>query len=183
MVNSAPIGSLGQARDRAQLVDAWAAFLDALGPWDWFATLTFRDDTHPEAAAKRFAVWVCKLNCELYGNRWWKRRRGVRWARALERQRRGVVHFHALLGANRLAELRRLWWMDRWEELAGYARIERPRSHVAVRRYCGKYVVKAGAGEIDLGGPLPTPSDVPELWPAGAPIVAQRGPWAHAGVS
>ena len=42
--------------------------------------------------------------------------------------------------------------MDRWNELAGFARIEPIESAAAVSRYVSKYVVKRG--EIDMGGPL-----------------------------
>ena len=133
------------------LVDAWVNFLNRW-QWDWFCTLTFRDLVHPEAAAKRFLVFTAKINRNLYGSRWWKHGKGVSWARALERQRREAPHFHALLGGAGLSELRRLSWMDTWQDLAGFARIEQPRSLEAVQRYCTKYVVKGG--EIDLGGPL-----------------------------
>jgi hypothetical protein len=54
-----------------------------------------------------------------------------------------------------VGDLRRLYWMDRWHELAGYARIEPIESTAAVSRYVSKYVVKGG--EIDLGGPLVPP--------------------------
>ena len=43
-------------------------------------------------------------------------------------------------------------WMDRWNELAGFARIEPIESPATVSRYVSKYVVKGG--EIDMGGPL-----------------------------
>jgi len=148
------------------LTQAWQ---DLLGRWrwDWFATLTFRGDAvHPEAADKRFRTWISKINRSLYGPRWSKQGTGVRWVRALELQRRGVIHFHALLGGDGLSDLRRLSWMDAWDELAGWARIEPPRSSEAVRAYCAKYVVKGG--EIDLGGPLQD-TGVLELWPDGTP--------------
>ena len=149
---------------RDELTEAWSSFLDRW-PWDWFATLTFRGDAvHPETAEKRFRVWISKINRTLYGPRWAKHGKGVRWVRALERQRRGVVHFHALIGGDRLVELRRLTWMDKWDELAGFARIEPPRSSEAVRRYCAKYVIKGG--EIDMGGPLRV-SSLLDLWPSG----------------
>jgi hypothetical protein len=55
-------------------------------------------------------------------------------------------------------DLRRLTWMDRWHELAGYARIEPMDAADAVVQYVSKYVVKGG--EIDMGGPL-----VPAVFP------------------
>jgi hypothetical protein len=136
------------------LSEAWADFLGRW-PWDWFGTHTFRVETHPEAADKVFRVFVSKINRRLYGVRWNKHKRGIRWVRALELQRRGVIHFHTLMGGAGLSELRRLEWMDLWNELAGYARITQPENSDAVRRYCAKYVIKGG--EIDMGGPLQRP--------------------------
>lgn len=167
-------------------MDAWAAFLERQ-PWDWFCTLTFRGDAvHPEAADKRFRMWLSKVNRELYGPRWWKHGQGVRWVRALEMQRRGVLHYHALIGGAGVDELRRLVWMDEWNRLAGFARIEPPRDGEAVRRYCAKYVAKGG--EIDLGGPLArvaanAPGWVPGRWfgvpePLGGPLRATQEPQA-----
>jgi hypothetical protein len=133
------------------LQEAWTEFLSRW-QWDWFCTLTFRDQVHPEAADKRFRVFVSQINRQLFGVRWAKHQKGVRWVRAMEKQRRDVIHYHALLGGGGLSDLRRLSWMDRWNELAGYARIEQPRDGNAVRSYCAKYVIKGG--EIDIGGPL-----------------------------
>ena len=96
-------------------------------------------------------VWNCRINRSLYGNRWYKHGKGVRWVRALETQRRGVIHYHALLGGFAVKELHRLSWMREWEELAGFARIERPNNARAVSGYCAKYVAKGG--EVDIGGP------------------------------
>lgn len=137
-----------------RLRDAWAELL-CRWPWDWFATLTFRGDPHPEQADKVFRVWVSKLNRRLYGVRWSKYGKGLRWIRATELQRRGVIHYHALLGGDRLAQERRLDWMDEWDRLAGHARIEVPESAGAVVSYCSKYVVKGG--EIDMSSTLGSP--------------------------
>lgn len=148
------------------LGEAWSGFLGRW-PWDLFATLTFRGDAvHPESADKRYRVWISKINRSLYGTRWFKHGKGIRWVRALEHQRRGIVHFHALLGGERVKELRRLTLMDEWFDLAGIARIETPRNSEAVRAYCAKYVVKGG--EIDFGGP-PSPPTVLDLWPGSLP--------------
>lgn len=146
------------------LVESWVSFLSQ---WQWrlFCTFTFRspavegvkspacDYVHPEAAHKKFTFWISAANRELWGGRFYKHpERGLKWARATELQRRGVLHFHALVGGLRVDELRRLSLMDLWNDIAGYARIEAPDSDLAVRRYCAKYVMKAG--EVDLGGPL-----------------------------
>jgi hypothetical protein len=111
-----------------------------------------RESVHPESVEKRLRLFISMVNRELYGPRWHKKGLGVQWVRPLEYQRRGVIHYHALAAG--VQELRRLTWMDIWQELAGYARIEPIRDRAAVPRYVSKYVVKGG--ELDLGGPLLT---------------------------
>ncbi len=140
-----------------RLRDAWGTFLGRWA-WDWFVTLTFKEAPHPEQADKLFRVFVSKLNRKLYGVRWAKHRKGVRWARATEFQRRGAIHFHALMGGDGLATERRLFWMDVWHGLggaAGFARIEVPESQGAVLGYCSKYVAKGGS--IDLSPTMGRP--------------------------
>ena len=48
--------------------------------------------------------------------------------------------------------VRRLTFMDEWNEIAGFAKIEAILDKWAVRRYVTKYVLKDG--EIELGGAL-----------------------------
>ncbi|MBA4071445.1 MAG: hypothetical protein C0497_06350 [Gemmatimonas sp.] len=150
------------------LLDAWRAFL-ARYPWSWFGTFTFAQEVHPEAADKRYRVWASKLSRSLYGARWYKRQSGVYWIRALELQRRGVIHYHALVGAARLARAddrlacadRRVWEAE-WLDIGrGFARLETPRSIGSVSGYCAKYVAKGG--EIDLGGAFPDLTSLPLL--------------------
>ena len=129
-----------------RLRDAWADFLSPIS-FQWFATLTFETNVHPEAALKRYRRFTNNLNRTLYGRRWMKKpQRGIHWIVAVERQRRGVVHLHALMGdvnnLNRIA--RRLNWMDHWYNMAGFARIEAIKSDDAALRYVTKYVVKDG---------------------------------------
>jgi len=133
-----------------EIRDAWCQFLGQW-QWEWFATLTFRDIVHPEAADKSFRYFTSKLNRQLYGPRWFKKAHGgIPWVRALEYQRRGVIHFHALFAD--VEGVRRLSWMDEWNEIAGFARIEAINDKWAVRRYITKYVLKDG--NIELGGAL-----------------------------
>jgi hypothetical protein len=112
-------------------------------PWDWYATMTFAEPVHPEQAARRWQRWVRDLE-EQQEHR-------VRWARALEYQKRGVIHDHALVWFGGADEARRLTGMDRWEVIGqGYARIVTYDPHLGATHYLGKYVAKGG--EIDLGG-------------------------------
>jgi len=133
-----------------EIRDAWCEFL---GRWDWqwFCTLTFRDIVHPEAADKSFRYFTSKINRQLYGPRWFKKAHGgIPWVRALEYQRRGVIHFHALFAD--VEGVRRLSCMDMWNDIAGFGRIEAINDKWAVRRYVTKYCLKEG--EIELGGAL-----------------------------
>lgn len=139
-----------------QVVQGWEALLDRYR-WEWFATYTFKDARHPESADKLFRVWMSKLQRSVAGNRWYRKPEDtVRWARGLEWQKRGVLHYHALLfhrrGLNRVA--RRLHWMDEWERLSGaFARILPCDSSAAVRAYIAKYCGKGG--EVDVSPDLP----------------------------
>lgn len=124
--------------EAGRLRNAWGTFLDRWS-WDWFVTLTFKEPPHPEQADKLFRVLVSKINRKLYGVRWAKHRKGVRWVRATELHRRGAIHFHVLMGGDGLSTERRLFWMDVWHGLGGavgFARIEVPESQGAVLGYC-----------------------------------------------
>ena len=141
-----------------ELAAVWADFL-AKFDMQWFCTFTFREPVHPEAADKKFRVWISRLNRELYGRRWYRDSfKQVFWIRALEYQKRSVLHYHALCGDSKdLNEhARRLSFMDEWYQLAGIARIDAiapgAESHAAVRAYCSKYVAKGG--EVDLSPSL-----------------------------
>ncbi len=132
------------------LRDEWVTFLSDY-EFQWFATLTFETKVHPEAALKRWRFFTNQLNRSLYGRRWQKKEHGgIHWILGIEYQKRGVIHFHALMGAendlNTLA--RRLTWMDYWNELAGFARIEAIRSNESALRYVTKYVIKDGEIEF-----------------------------------
>jgi hypothetical protein len=133
-----------------RVVDAWAQFIEMLGPWDWFCNLTFRESVHPEQADKRYRRWLRAINRERYGRRCDTRGQGVWWVRALEKQKRDVIHFHALLGGVGTS-LRRLFHMDEWDRENGYARIYAYDPLRGERYYCAKYVAKEGTGgEIDV---------------------------------
>jgi len=160
-VNALDIG-LSPAR---QLHKGWISFVSRY-EWQWFCTMTFRDSVHPESADKRFRMFVSKLNRKLFGPRWSsKKHTTVYWARGLEYQKRGVLHFHALLACagkdlNHIA-IRRDWEAV-WQDLSGYARIEKVRSQKDASRYVTKYVTKGG--QIDLSpnlleGGMPAQAD------------------------
>jgi hypothetical protein len=130
--------------------------------WQWFATLTFKEAIHPEAAGKKFKLWT-KLLDESHGV---KPRKPLdhpsrcHWARGLEWQKREVLHFHALLGnvptdLNTRAHRRVV--EESWLSLdaCGFARVELVESGAGAVQYVTKYCAKGG--EIDLSPNLPLP--------------------------
>jgi hypothetical protein len=137
-----------------------AAWVELLGryDWAWFATFTFRDEVHPEAASKRFRVWASQLAGSYLGRNWRrKRERAPQWVRGLEWQRRHVLHYHALvtnLPREYVDELHRSLWARMWFELGntGFARIDPCNCRDEVYEYLSKYVTKGG--EIDFSPTL-----------------------------
>lgn len=131
--------------------------------WQLFFTGTYDLDRqrcsprgpHPEAALKHYLSWVRGANEVLHGRRHDRRGiPGLQWCMALELQRRGVVHCHAVVAdpttdlspysmASARADLRELWYRDH-----GIARLEVAESREAVSSYVCKYVVKDGEFEI-----------------------------------
>jgi hypothetical protein len=145
---------------KQELKDGWVELLGRW-PWEWFCTLTFVEPrVHPERADKCFRVWLAKVNQDRFGKHWRRRGKGVLWARGVEYQRRGSVHFHVLLA--HVGNVRRLVMMDEWAELAGWARIRPVEHQDRVAKYVAKYVAKGG--EIDLGGPGLGDEPKPELF-------------------
>jgi hypothetical protein len=145
--------SIPLAIDSASQVGAWRDFISRF-PMQWFCTFTFTDSVHPERAGKLFRLFVRRLNRYLYGSHYERKgKQGIFWVLAWEYQKRGVLHFHALMGdvEDLNGRARRLDWMDRWHAFgppAGFARIEEIENQSAVQSYVTKYVVKGG--QIDL---------------------------------
>lgn len=120
------------------LAEAWRSFLSRW-PWELFGTLTFREHVGEEHAEATWAAWIAWLEEHVGGP--------IAWVRADEFTKAGRLHFHALIGGELVRLVRRLSAMDAWSELelAGFARLEVPRSESAVAAYCSKYVTKGGA--------------------------------------
>jgi hypothetical protein len=84
-------------RDRTKstpdrIAPTWAEFLGRI-PWEWFVTLTFDPNRLPSVScdyASREAFWWCGLVGHVY-------RKPIGWVYAVERQRNGRHHAHALL--------------------------------------------------------------------------------------
>lgn len=150
-------------RERGLLEHAWVQFLSKY-EWQWFATFTFKDATHPEAADKRYKFW-CRLLDDSNGykpkSKKTHKRRCV-WVRGLEWQKRDVLHFHALIG-NLPYELTARTRRDAWEQAwllmgsTGFAHIREVAEVVGVAGYVSKYCAKGGDIDVspNLAGSTP----------------------------
>lgn len=150
--------TLNSCRIPVTLNDAWVQFIEKYEPYFWYLTLTFRDYVSQNRVEKQFYRLVRIINETLYGKRYRERGKGVHWVYAIERQKRGVLHIHALIGGD-VWKLRRLTFMDVWEkgytwpggrkfQGNGFARIEKYDSSLGAKHYLSKYVVKGG--ELDV---------------------------------
>lgn len=147
-------------RSSRPLDDGWVAFLKDY-EWQWFATLTFQDAVHPEAASKRFVYWTRLLD-DAYGVAKKKpahHPRRVRWARGLEWQKRDVLHFHAVIGnipTDSDTRAERGYWAKAWQDLGntGFASIWPVESSAGVVQYIAKYCSKGGEVDVSAGLPL-----------------------------
>ena len=122
-----------------QLTEAWGQFLLQFS-WDWFVTLTFRDEVGSFRAHRLFGYFVRDL----------EKAAGIPifWFRADEiGPHGGRFHIHALIG--NVAHLRRMTWVDRWDWLAGFARILAFNPEKGAAYYTAKYVAKQ-SGDWEL---------------------------------
>lgn len=79
---------------------------------------------------------------------------------ALEYHKNGAPHFHALLTKTEAFNVVQVQWLgDCWRELAGFIRLEEPRSVADCAAYASKYLTK----DLDRGTVL--------LWPSGGPLL------------
>jgi hypothetical protein len=118
--------------DRRQLTEAWGEFLSQFS-WDWFVTLTFRDEVKSFRAHRLFGYLMRDLETAAGVPIFWFRSDEIG-------ECGGRFHMHALIG--NVAHLRRLYWMDEWNRRAGYARILPFDCRRGAAYYVAKYVTK-----------------------------------------
>jgi len=158
--------NLAKPSKSQQMHSAWVDLLSEFH-WQWYITHTFRESVHPERADKLWRLWCSKINRELYGPRWFKKNKSVYWVRAIELQKRDVIHFHGLMSG--IDALNQFEWMENWLNLDGIGtgigltgisriyNIDKGESTDAVISYVSKYVSKGG--EIDLSPNMPAYSE------------------------
>lgn len=132
-----------------ELFDAYADFIRSMEPFRWFCTLTFKRDVAPEQAICCYFRWIRLLNFRVVGRRYRERHiPGIRWVAALERQRRGVLHFHALLHHPKMTRISYSDAYRTWEKVCRSTgtqnKIKRYDPSLGGCAYLGKYVMKGG---------------------------------------
>ena len=149
-------GAYADHRLNKKLLEGWAALaeqMDRMFGWQWYTTHTFRDQPHPESANKTFRKWLHMLNRKAFSVKYHKRGQGVVWLRGKEPHKlRETFHYHALIGGfNPMKVGSQFEWMDKWNKLAGFARIFPYERQKGARFYISKYVSKGG--EMDVWYP------------------------------
>lgn len=125
----------------------------SFGGWQWFCTFTFKDTIHAEQASRRYGRFMRDLNFAACGRRFRERGVSLFHVRAMEFQRRGVVHFHSLVGGG-VDSLNRIWWKEKWlyQDVGnGFARIYQFDPCLGATHYLGKYIAKGA--ELDFFTP------------------------------
>lgn len=142
----------GDGLQRFYLVDKWVLFLRGY-EWQLYCHLTFPSCSSEHTAERSFAVWIHDLNRKEFGHRYWKRDGvGLTWARGSERQERGDVHFHAVIGNCRriTPEIA----IARWKKITeGNAKIELFNASKNGIEYIVKHC-KPGYGNIEVSKSL-----------------------------
>ena len=128
---------------------AWEGFInrDTI-PWDWFATLTFKDFKSQYSAQRHFARWTRLINRKQFGSRSKYEDISIPWVAGYEKQSRGAIHIHALIG-NVDQLMRNHWAKVWWENTGGYASIL-PAQIKGATHYLSKYILKDGDIDIEL---------------------------------
>lgn len=114
----------------------------------WFATLTFRKDVSLPRAENLVREYIRRLSVAVGGHPRGKATR-LRYALAREYQQRGVIHYHVIIHGVGLSNLSRRRWEEKWNRMAGYARIGTAHCS-AVGPYLVKYITKGA--DVQVGG-------------------------------
>jgi hypothetical protein len=156
-----------RVRTRRPIEAAWVSLIQR-HDWQWFGTFTFREEVHPESADKLFRLWCARCDESFLGKTWHKQTRRderMQWVRGLEWQKRGVLHYHALLRnipAYRDGYDSRLSFSSLWNELAGFAYVVPVEESGGVAAYISKYCAKGGQVDVcanlrAVASPAPQP--------------------------
>jgi hypothetical protein len=130
---------------------AWGDWLETFEPYGWFVSATFLRQVEEGFADRQYLQWIRKINIALFGRRYSQRGLGITHVKSTEWQKRGVIHFHMLLGWE-VRKLHRKTWEKVWQEQSietnGFMRIYPHDVQSGARYYVTKYVSKGGKVDI-----------------------------------
>jgi hypothetical protein len=129
------------------LVTSWAEYIPRIIRPEHFLTLTARNYVYESILESKYLSLVRATNKELFGNNFDRRGEGISWAMAIEPQRRGVLHVHALWDQSYIPYK---FILDYWQGISGFAKILPVDDATGASAYLAKYVVKGGKVHIYL---------------------------------
>jgi len=140
----------------------WVQMANRYEPWWWYLSLTFKYFVSQEYALRQFGRFIRLMNEKVHGKRYRDNGKGIPYLNAIEYQRRGVLHFHALVGgeSSMLGTRDMKEYQDIWQHGLkksngiykfhpnGFAKIVKYDSKKGAKHYLAKYVSKGG--ELDI---------------------------------
>ena len=143
----APLTELPPITHRYVQASQWAEWLPTLFQPKQFLTMTSRDEVHEDTLLRRHGYLLRKMNKAIFGNNWTRRGEGISYMLGLERQKRGVLHLHAVWDAPFVP-------YDQFHSIcnriSGFALIEPVDAATGVAYYVAKYSAKGGRIEVYL---------------------------------
>lgn len=160
-----------EQRERRKMPQAFGEFITNLTPWDWWVTITFRNEVKsPEAGVSSVKEWLALVEI-MAGNR-------IGYVIAEEFGGwGGRFHCHLLVSGVRSLQ-RKFWWGEAFRRF-GRTRIEPFDPEQAAAYYAAKYAAKQ-LGRLHFGGFFEGQEVVQtqerfELTGQGAQVVTKRG--------
>lgn len=150
-------------RELSQLSEGFAEMLDSLATWQYFVTLTFRQDVEKNRARKLLVRLIRDLNRNAFGKHYTRKvgHSYFSYVACIEYQTRGNLHFHILVDSPINESLVEAFW-HQW---AGSSHIQSIRNREAATRYVCKQAYRNG--EVDppyIARKRFTPSPQPSWW-------------------
>jgi hypothetical protein len=124
------------------LSEVTAEWLGSQTVWTTFITFTFKDEVTQESAIRALRRFIRLANEIQYGNNYTRKvsHSYFQYACGLERQERGVIHFHMCIDR----PINYQWVHTYWGMHHGFAWIEKITDQHKSLSYCLKYAVKDG---------------------------------------
>ena len=118
--------------------------------WDWYVTLTFRDDVNNKKAFKLFNTW--KIDLKKASNN------KIQYVMIIEKSkfREDIPHIHLLLSGAKYEKPNE--WEGKWFSIAGIAMIELYDSNMGAKYYLGEKIAR-GYSEMKFSKGLIAPTE------------------------